>query len=83
MNYPPTIEDYATFENNYDTIKLYVLKLGDEERDLLFYYSDATKNNRILKIALILLENNHYIFVTKFKTITKFIRNTKEFFPDI
>ena len=83
MNYPPTIEDYATFENNYDTIKLCVLKLGDEERDLLFYYSDATKNNRILKIALILLENNHYIFVTKFKTITKFIRNTKEFFPDI
>ena len=73
INYPPKEEDYKTFERNNESIKLPVLKLGDTKRQLHFHYNGEDKNSRNKKVVVILLENNHYIYVTKLKSLTKYI----------
>ena len=73
MNSPPTKEDYETFEKNNESVKLTVLKLSDVEKQLHFHYNDEDRNQRSGKVVVILLENNHYIYVTKLKPLTKYI----------
>ena len=74
-NHPPKEEDYKTFERNNQSIKLTVLKIGDEEKQLHFPHNDENNNGRNRKVVIILLENNHYIYVTKTKLLTKYIKS--------
>ena len=72
INYPLSENDYETFENNNESIKLIILKQMDE-KELIFSYNDTNKNDRETKLFLLLL-NNHYIFITKPKLLLKYVK---------
>ena len=69
-----TTNDYETFENNNKSIKLMILKETNNEKELVFKYNDTNKNDRPIKLCLIHLNSNHYIYVTKFNLISKYIK---------
>ena len=74
MNYLPKKKDYETFENNNPSIKLLIFKTTDNPCQLKIYHNETKNNDRINKIALILLGNNHYIYITKIEQITKYVK---------
>ena len=65
INHPLEEKDYQTVEENNEQIKLTVLKLVENENKLCIHYNQRCSNKRNNKIILILLGNNHYIYVTK------------------
>ena len=50
-----------------------ILKETSNEKELVFKYNDTSKNDRQIKLCLIHLNSNHYIYVTKFHSISKYI----------
>ena len=72
INHPPTQEDYKTFEINNQSIQLTIFKIGNIEK-LHFHYSIEDNKGRNKKVVIILLKNNHYIYLTKPKSLTKYI----------
>ena len=77
ITYPPSINDYKTFENNNTSIKLIILKESSKEKRLCIKYNDTDKNDRSNKLFLIHLNSNHYIYVTKSEILTrKYVINT-------
>ena len=75
INYPLTLKDYEQFENQNESIKLTIFKTTNKEKELIIYYNNEKTNDREIKMDLILLENNHYIYLTKVKSILKYIVN--------
>ena len=74
INYRLEKKDYETFGNNNPSINLTVLKATENEKDLLMHYNQTSNNNRENKIDLLLLGNNHYIYITKFNSLSKYIK---------
>ena len=71
ITYPPNINDYKTFENNFTSIKLIILKESSKEKRLCIKYNDIDKNDRSNKLFLIHLNSDHYIYVTKSEILTR------------
>ena len=62
------------FENNNPLIKLTIFKETSNEKELVFKYNDRNKNDRATKLYLIHLNNDHYVYVTKFMSISKYVK---------
>ena len=75
INYPLEKKDYETFENNNPSIKLTIFKTTKNKKELLIHYNQVKNNDREDKIDLILLGNNHYIYLTKLSSLTKYIKH--------
>ena len=74
INYPPEEKDYELFEKNNQSIKITIFKTTENEKELLIHYNQKESNDRTDKIYLILLGNNHYIYVTKLGAISKYVK---------
>ena len=74
INYPLEKKDYETFENNNSSTKLLVLKAIENEEKLIIHYNQTENNDRENKIDLILLRNNHYIYITKYSSLSRYIK---------
>ena len=75
IDYPLGKKDYKTFENNNLSIKLTIFKTTKNEKELLIHYNQVKNNNRENKIHLIFSENNHYIYVMKLNSLTRYIKH--------
>ena len=75
IDYPLEKKNYETFENNNPSIKLTIFKTTDHEKELLIHYNQVKNNDRENKIDLLLLGNNHYIYVTKLSSLTRYIKH--------
>ena len=73
INHPLNEKDYKTSEKNNKLIQLMVYKICDKENELRLHNHNRDKNKRNEKVILILLANNHYIYVTKLNLLTKYI----------
>ena len=73
INYPLKEKDYETFENNNLSIKLPIFKIIEDEGKLYIHYNRADNNDKENKINLLLLGNNHYIYISKFSSLSKFV----------
>ena len=62
------------FENNNPLIKLTIFKETSNEKELVFKYNDRNKNDRATKLYLIHLSSDHYVYVTKFMSISKYVK---------
>ena len=74
IDYPLEKKDYEAFENNNPSIKLTIFKTTENEKELLIHYNQVN-NDRENKIDLLLLGNNHYIYVTELNLLTKYIKH--------
>ena len=75
INYPlEKKKDYETFETNNPLIKLTVFKAIENEKKFNIHYNQIENNDRENKIDLILLGNNHYIYITKFSLLSTYVR---------
>ena len=68
-------KDYETFENHNPSIKLTIFKTTENEKELLVHHNQVKNNDRENKIDLPLLGNNHYIYVTKIKSLIKYVKH--------
>ena len=75
IDYPLEKKNYETFENNNPSIKLTIFKTTDHEKELLIHYNQVKNNDRENKIDLLILGNNHYIYVTKLSSLTRYIKH--------
>ena len=74
INYPLEKKDYETFENNNPLIKLMIFKTTENEKELLVHYNQTENNDRSIKIDLLLLRNNHHVYITKFQSLSKYVK---------
>ena len=74
INYPLEEKYYETFENNNPLIELTIFKVIEDEKKLVIYYNKIENNDRDNKMDLILLGNNHYIYITKYESLSKYVR---------
>ena len=74
INYPLEKKDYETFETNNPLIQLTIFKTTENDKKLIIHYSQIENNDRKNKIDLILLGNNHYICITKYSSLSKYVK---------
>ena len=74
INYPLAKKDYETFENNNLSIKLTVFKIIENEKKLIIYYNQMENNGRENKTDLILFGNNHYSYITKYSSLSTYVK---------
>ena len=75
IDYPLEKKDYETFEKNNPSIKLTIFKTTRNEKELLIHYNQVQNNDSENKIYLLLLGNNHYIYVMKLNSLTRYIKH--------
>ena len=75
INDPLEKKDYETFENDNPLIKLTIFKVIEVEKKLVIHYNKTENNDRENRIDLILLGNNHYIYITKYSSLSRYVKN--------
>ena len=79
INFPPTQQDYRTFEININSVALNILQINDQQKISHYYKSQYNKTRESKIILLMITDNNkqnaghspHYIFVKKLNTLLK------------
>ena len=68
INFPPTQQDYKSFEMNSTSVALNILTINDQEK-ISYLRESQFNNNRKKQAKLSLLENKHYTSVKSLKSL--------------